>query len=41
MEIENYLLHPEALERFVRQERDEEAAARMQTLAEANAPDVA
>ncbi len=26
-EIENYLLHPEALERFVRHERDEEAAA--------------
>ena len=28
MEIENYLLHPAALERFVRQERDEEAAVR-------------
>ena len=27
MEVENYLLHPEALERFVRQEGDAEAAA--------------
>ena len=29
MEIENYLLHPVALERFVRQERNEEAAVRI------------
>ena len=38
VEVENYLLHPAALERFVRQERDDEAARRARAYMERHLP---